>query len=92
MGIITTIIIGFVVGLIARALMPGRDALGFIVTTLLGIGGAFLGKFMGQAMGIYQEGDPAGFFMSLLGALIILFIHRVYVNKTTLPKDPENKL
>ena len=89
MGIIITIIIGFVVGLIARALMPGRDALGFIITTLLGIGGAFLGKFMGEAMGLYREGEPAGFFMSLLGALVILFIYRVFVNKTTTPKDPQ---
>lgn len=89
MSIIATIIIGFVVGLIARALMPGRDIAGFILTTLLGIGGAFLGKFMGQAMGLYKEGEGAGFFMSLLGALIILFVHRVYVNKTTPPADPK---
>ncbi len=88
MGIIVTIIIGFVVGLLARALMPGKDPMGFIITTLLGIGGAFLGRFMGEAMGIYKEGESAGFFMSLLGALIILFIHRVYLNKTAPPKDP----
>lgn len=87
MGVISTIIIGFVVGLIARLLMPGRDAAGFILTTLLGIGGAFIGKYLGMAMGIYNEGDPAGFFMSLFGALILLFLHRVYVNKTTPPAN-----
>lgn len=75
MSIILTIIIGFIVGLLARALMPGKDTMGFILTTLLGIGGALLGKFAGQALGLYREGDPAGFFMSLLGALILLFIY-----------------
>lgn len=90
MSILGAIIIGFIVGLIARALMPGKDAFGFIVTTLLGIGGALVGKFLGQAMGLYQEGDPVGFFMSLLGALIILVIYRIFVNQTTkTPKDPQ---
>lgn len=83
MSIIFTIIIGFFVGLLARALMPGKDAFGFIVTTLLGIGGAFVGKFLGQAMGLYGEHDPAGFFMSLLGAIIILVIYRILA-----PKNP----
>ncbi len=80
MTIILTIIIGFIVGLLARFLTPGRDALGFILTTLLGIGGAFVGKFLGQAFGLYAEGESAGFFMSLLGAIIILFIYH-HLNK-----------
>lgn len=75
MSILWTIAIGFVVGLFARALMPGRDPLGLILTTLLGIGGALLGQFLGQGLGFYREGEQAGFFMSLLGALIILFIY-----------------
>ena len=85
MSIIITIIIGFVVGLIARALMPGDDSAGIIMTTLLGIGGAFLGKYMGQALGLYQEGDAAGFFMSLLGALILLFVYNLIIKRNTTP-------
>ena len=77
MSIIWTIFIGFIVGLFARALMPGRDAMGFIITTLLGIGGAVVGKFFGQLVGIYGEHDPAGFIMSLLGAMILLFIYKL---------------
>lgn len=75
MSIILTIIMGFIVGLFARALMPGKDVLGLIMTTLLGIGGALVGKFLGQTLGIYSEGQAAGFFMSLLGAMILLFIY-----------------
>lgn len=81
MGIILTIIIGFIVGLLARAIMPGKDSAGFIITTLLGIGGAVVGKYVGQAMGLYREGEPAGFIMSLIGALIILFIYNLVVRK-----------
>ena len=83
MTIIWTIIIGFVVGLIAKALMPGRDPSGFIITTLLGIGGAFLGKFLGQGLGIYREGDPVGFFMSVIGALILLFLYHYFTRNRT---------
>lgn len=82
MSILWTIIIGFIVGLLARAIMPGRDAIGFILTILLGIGGAMLGKFLGQALGIYKEGDPVGFIASLVGALIILFIYNMIFRKT----------
>ncbi|MEO8559732.1 MAG: GlsB/YeaQ/YmgE family stress response membrane protein [Rhodospirillales bacterium] len=71
------IIIGFVVGLIARFLMPGRDARGFIVTTLLGIGGAVLASFVGQKMGWYAEGQPAGFIAAVLGAIVLLLILRM---------------
>lgn len=78
MGIISTIIIGFFVGLFARALMPGKDIAGFMMTTLLGISGALVGKFVGQALGLYAEGDGAGFFMSLIGAMIILFIYKLF--------------
>lgn len=77
MSIIGTIIIGFVVGLLARWIMPGTTPLGCILTILLGIGGAVVGKFVGQSLGMYKEGDPAGFFMSLVGALIILYIHNM---------------
>ena len=81
MGIILTIIIGFFVGLFARAIVPGRNITGFIMTTLLGIAGAFIGKFLGQALGLYAEGQSAGFFMSLLGAMILLFIYHEFFKK-----------
>ena len=85
MSIIWTIIVGFIVGMFARLLMPGRDALGFIITTLLGIGGAFVGKVLGQAFGFYGEHEPAGFFMSLIGAMILLFIYNHIKKQQQLP-------
>lgn len=78
MEIIKTILIGFIVGLFARAIMPGKDIMGLIMTTLLGIGGAFVGKFIGQGLGMYAVDQSAGFFMSLLGALILLFIYHMF--------------
>lgn len=75
MSIIGTIFMGFLVGLFARFLMPGRDITGFIMTTLLGIGGAFVGKYVGLGLGYYNEQEPAGFFMSLIGAMFLLFFY-----------------
>lgn len=74
MGIITTIIVGFIVGLIARALKPGNDSMGIIFTTLLGIAGALLAGFLGQALGLYTTGEPAGWIASVIGAVLLLFI------------------
>lgn len=85
MGIISTIVIGFFVGLFARAIVPGRDISGFIKTTLLGIAGALVGKFLGQGLGLYAEGQSAGFFMSLLGAMILLFIYHEFLNRNPNP-------
>lgn len=81
MGLISTILIGFIVGLFARAIVPGKDALGFILTTLLGIGGALLGKYLGVAIGLYNEENTAGFFMSLVGAIIILLIYDYFTKR-----------
>lgn len=81
MGIILTIIIGFFVGLFARAIVPGRNISGFIMTTLLGIAGALVGKFLGEGLGLYTQDQSAGFFMSLLGAMIILFIYHEFLNR-----------
>ena len=77
MGLIATLIIGLVVGVIAKLLMPGKDPGGFIVTTILGIAGAFVAKFIGQALGWYQEGQPAGFIASVVGAIILLAAYRL---------------
>ena len=75
MSIIGTIVVGFIVGLIARAVKPGDDKLGLIMTTLLGIAGAFIARYVGQAMGWYAEGDTAGWISSVIGAVILLFIY-----------------
>ena len=83
MGIIWTIIIGFVVGLVAKLLMPGRDPGGFIITVLLGIAGALVATYGGQAMGLYEAGQGAGFIGSLVGAIILLVIYRVIRGRKT---------
>lgn len=75
MGIIGTIVVGFIVGLLARAIKPGNDRLGLIMTTLLGIAGAFIARYAGMAMGWYSEGEPAGWIASIVGAVILLFIY-----------------
>jgi uncharacterized membrane protein YeaQ/YmgE (transglycosylase-associated protein family) len=74
MSIIGTIIVGFIVGLIARALKPGNDSMGIIMTTLLGIAGAFVARFLGQAMGLYGPNEAAGWIASIIGAIILLFV------------------
>ena len=75
MGIIGTIVVGFIVGLLARALKPGNDRMGLIMTTLLGIAGAFLARYAGMAMGWYTEGEPAGWIASIVGAILLLVIY-----------------
>ena len=67
-------VIGFVVGLIARAILPGTQSLGIILTAALGIAGSFLAGFAGKAMGWYTEGEPAGWIASVIGAILLLFI------------------
>ena len=81
-SIIVAIVIGFFVCLIARALHPGDDKAGFIVTTLLGIAGSLLATYGGQLLGLYNQGSPAGFIASVIGAVIILFIY-TFVKKRT---------
>ena len=67
---------GLIVGVFAKLLMPGRDPGGFIVTALLGIAGAWSGGFAGRAIGLYGDGEPAGFAMSMIGAILLLAIYR----------------
>ena len=74
MSIIWTILIGFIVGLVARALKPGNDSAGFIVTTLIGVVGSLAVTYLGQAMGWYTAGQGAGFIASVIGAIVLLFI------------------
>ena len=76
-GIIGWIIFGLIVGVLAKLLMPGRDPGGFIITILLGVGGSLLGGWAGTMLGMYESGHPAGFLMSIVGAIAILAIYRV---------------
>lgn len=81
MGILSWIVFGLVVGIIAKLVTPGRDPGGFIVTILLGIAGALLGGFVGRALGLYGPDEPAGWIMSLVGALILLIGYRVTIGR-----------
>ena len=77
MAILSTILVGLVVGVIAKLLMPGKDPGGFIVTILLGIAGAFIATYLGQALGWYKAGQAAGWIMSIIGAMILLLLYRL---------------
>ena len=77
MGIISAIFIGLIVGAIAKFLMPGRDPGGWIVTILIGLAGSFIGTYLGQALGLYRAGEPAGFIASIVGAMILLLLYRL---------------
>jgi uncharacterized membrane protein YeaQ/YmgE (transglycosylase-associated protein family) len=81
MSIIWTILIGFVAGLVARAIKPGDDSAGFIVTTLIGIAGSLIATYVGQAMGWYTAGQGAGFIASVIGAIVLLFIYQMIKRK-----------
>ncbi|HEY1461034.1 MAG TPA: GlsB/YeaQ/YmgE family stress response membrane protein [Casimicrobiaceae bacterium] len=84
MSIVWIILIGFVVGLLAKMLTPGRDPAGFFITAALGIAGSLLATYGGQALGLYRAGEPAGFIGSLIGAIVLLAIyHLVRRNPTT---------
>ena len=74
MGIIGTILIGLIVGFVARLLHPGKDGLGIIMTSLLGIAGSLVATYGGQALGIYHAGEGAGFLGAVVGAVVILFV------------------
>ena len=75
MEILWTIVVGFIVGVIAKLIHPGKENMGFIVTTLLGIAGSFLAGYIGQALGWYHAGQGAGFIGSIVGAFILLLIY-----------------
>ena len=77
MSIVWTILIGFVVGLLAKMLTPGRDPSGFFITAAIGIAGSLLATFGGRALGLYQAGAAAGFIGSLIGAIILLVIYHL---------------
>jgi uncharacterized membrane protein YeaQ/YmgE (transglycosylase-associated protein family) len=76
-AIIATLVIGLLIGAIAKLLMPGKDPGGCIITILLGIAGAFIAGYLGQAVGWYQPGQPAGFIASVIGAMLLLLLYRL---------------
>jgi len=86
MSILGWILFGLIVGALAKLVMPGRDPGGIIVTMLLGIAGAVLGGFVGRALGLYGEGEAAGFVMSFIGAVILLAIYRVMVGRSSVAR------
>lgn len=80
-GILGWIVFGLIVGAVAKFIMPGRDPGGLIVTILLGVAGAVAGGYLGQALGFYQAGQPAGFVMSVVGAIVLLALYRMVFGK-----------
>ena len=81
MGIIAWIVFGLIVGIIAKFLMPCRDPGGFIITALLGIAGALVGGFLGRMLGLYGEGDTAGYVMAVIGSIVLLVLYRMAASR-----------
>jgi uncharacterized membrane protein YeaQ/YmgE (transglycosylase-associated protein family) len=82
LNLLWIIIIGFLAGVVAKLIMPGKDPGGFIITTVLGVVGALLATFLGRLVGWYQEGETGGFIAAVVGAIIILFIYRIIKKRT----------
>ena len=82
MQILWALIIGLIVGAVAKLLMPGRDPGGFIITALLGIAGSLVATYLGQALGWYREGQTAGFILSVIGAILLLALYRMIRPRT----------
>jgi len=83
--VLWALIIGLIVGALAKFIMPGRDPGGIIVTILIGIAGSFVGNLIGRTLGFYRQGQGAGFIMSLLGAILLLWIYRMVVSRRAAP-------
>jgi len=80
-GLIGTLVIGLIIGAVAKLLMPGRDPGGCLVTVLLGIAGALIAGYLGRAIGWYEPGEPAGFIASVIGAMLILLLYRFFLRR-----------
>ena len=83
MALLYTLLIGLVVGAIAKFLMPGNDPGGWLITILLGIAGAFVGTFLGRTLGLYTEGQAAGWIASVIGAMVLLLVYRLITGRRT---------
>jgi uncharacterized membrane protein YeaQ/YmgE (transglycosylase-associated protein family) len=82
LNVLYIIIIGFLAGVVAKFIMPGKDPGGFIITTVLGVVGALLATFLGRLIGWYKEGETGGFIAAVVGAIIILFVYRIIKKRT----------
>ena len=82
LGLLMTIIVGFIVGVIAKLIMPGKENMGFIVTTLLGIAGSIVASYAGQAIGWYEAGQGAGWIGSIVGAFVLLWIYQKFQTRS----------
>jgi uncharacterized membrane protein YeaQ/YmgE (transglycosylase-associated protein family) len=82
-SLIWTALIGLIIGAVAKFLMPGKDPGGWIVTMLLGLAGSFIAGYLGRTLGWYKEGQSAGFIMSVVGAILLLYLYRLFVAKKT---------
>jgi uncharacterized membrane protein YeaQ/YmgE (transglycosylase-associated protein family) len=78
LGLLLTILVGFIVGVIAKLIMPGKENMGFIITTLLGIAGSIVASYAGQAVGWYEAGQGAGWIGSIVGAFVLLWIYQKF--------------
>jgi uncharacterized membrane protein YeaQ/YmgE (transglycosylase-associated protein family) len=85
MGLITTLVIGLIVGAIAKLIVPGRDPGGWIITILLGIAGAVVGTWLGRMLGIYSGGQSAGWIASIAGAVLLLLLYRAIIKRRRSP-------
>jgi uncharacterized membrane protein YeaQ/YmgE (transglycosylase-associated protein family) len=80
-SLLWTALIGLIVGAVAKLFMPGKDPGGWTITMLLGLAGSFIAGYLGRMVGWYQEGQSAGFIMSVLGAILLLFLYRMFIAK-----------
>ena len=85
MGLIWTIVVGFLAGVVAKFIFPGKENMGFVVTTLLGIAGALVATFLGKLVGWYEPGQGAGFIGAIVGALLLLWIYGKMKSKGAAP-------
>ncbi len=85
MGLIATLVIGLIVGAIAKLLVPGRDPGGWIITILLGIAGAIVGTWLGRMLGLYSSGESAGWIASIVGAVLLLLLYRAIIGRRRSP-------
>jgi len=85
MGLIATLVIGLIVGAVAKLLVPGRDPGGWIITILLGIAGAIVGTWLGRMLGFYSSGQGAGWIASIVGAVLLLLLYRAFVGRRRSP-------
>jgi len=81
LSLLWTALIGLVIGAVAKLLMPGKDPGGWIITMLLGLAGSFIASYLGRMIGWYKEGQEAGFILSVVGAILLLFLYRMFIAK-----------